>query len=125
MTMAEETKPPKLVFGQAGAGIVVPVDCEISVPTADGEGQRQILTGRFQVMGQSEINAFYASGGGGDPALLRAALKGFADFTDEEGKPVDDDVAVPAMLELPYVRLGLIQGYFQMLQGRPGKLEKN
>jgi hypothetical protein len=118
--MSEKTK---LVFKkEIGAGAW---PCTISVPQDDGARQEQMITPRFRVIPQSEIDELYTPEafrrGNSDAVLMQKVVAGFDGLKDESGEPVPDDVAKATLLGIPYVVDGLTRGYSEMLGRRTAK----
>ncbi len=102
--------------------------CTIRVPLEGGKHQDQELTPRFRIITQGRINEFFSphTGDGapkGDAALLAEVIDGFDGLKDDQGSPVPDEVAKQSLLSLPYVIVGLVRGYLDMIGG--GRTAKN
>jgi hypothetical protein len=97
--------------------------CKISVPLDGGKFEEQELKALFRVLPMSRVAevlkpSVASLGQSGDVLLLKECLAGFEDLQDSSGARVPDDKAIPAMLEIPYVVIGLVRGYYDMVQGR-------
>lgn len=114
----------KLVFKKDIGLIAWP--CTIRVPQDGGGHQEQQLVPRFKVIAQERIETLYGAaartaGDNPDTSLLGDVIDGFDGFKDETGAPVPDADAIAWAVATPYVRDGLIAGYFDMLGRRAAK----
>jgi len=119
------------VFKDTPGVIVWP--CKISVPLDGGGFQEQELKARFKVIDNDRFDELAGTPVSraigntegvkkqGDRPLLEEVLVGFADFRNAGGAVVDDAVAIPAMLALPYAVAGLVRGYMEMVGLRAAK----
>ncbi|HSV16392.1 MAG TPA: hypothetical protein VLI90_19165 [Tepidisphaeraceae bacterium] len=99
-------------------------------PLNGGGFSEELLTAKFEVISDGDYAELVGSPLSrlstpdkpqGDLPLLQRALKGFEGLSDEDHKAVPDDVAVPVLLAQPYVVVGLVRGYMEMLGKRATK----
>jgi hypothetical protein len=102
----------------------------VQKPLDGGGFSEEQLTARFEVIGDEEYaelvgNPLSRIGTPdkpqGDLPLLKRVLMGFDGLHDEHHKVVPDDVAMPVLLAEPYVVVGLVRGYMEMLGKRIAK----
>ena len=83
----------------------------IKVPV-DGGFDEQTIRATFEVITDDEFASFDTMTAEGLKDLVRKILVRLDDMVDEQGKPLpySDDLR-DQLLELPYMRLGLLRGY--------------
>ena len=92
----------------------------VNVPVDGGKTQPHVFTGSFLLMDQDELNALVALG---DKAVIKSVLKGWGDdVSDANGKALKfNDKNLNAVLKIAYLRNGIIDSYYNMINGVEAK----
>ncbi|MGH6879278.1 hypothetical protein [Hypericibacter sp.] len=92
-----------------------PVD--VDQPVDGGGTETRQFTAHFQLLPQSEIDAVFA-GNGTDATLLNQVLVGWGGITIEDGGEIRfDEIRRAALVDIPYVRRGLMRAYIACISG--------
>ena len=84
----------------------------VLVPVDDGH-QEQSMKVRYRVRTVDDLNAHDRSTPEGTEAFLRSIIVRFEDVVDEDGVEMPSDEAlVDRLLAFPFVRMAVVQGYF-------------
>lgn len=91
---------------------------EIKVPS-DGGHDLQDMQVTFRVLPDEEIEAFDMRTSRGEREFLAAAVVGFDDVEDEQGKKLPYSHTLrDRLIGLAYVRVALINAYYAALMGK-------
>lgn len=92
-------------------------DVAVSVPVDDGHAEETLRT-RFRVLPDVEADAFDLRQPEGQRSFLEAAVVGFSDLVDAEGKHLDCTPALRGrLLDTPYIRTALVLAYVRAVAG--------
>lgn len=95
---------------------------EIQIPQDGGRYTTAEFDARFRILPQSEIDAIIETaqnGTGQDEALMSRVLIGWARVEGEDGGPLAySEEAKRALLDIPYVRIGIARAFFNSIRGR-------
>ena len=95
----------------------------LKVPNEKGGCDQVQFTARFKVMPQSRLNSLIEAEAE-QTALLREAVIGWDKVADEDGNPVAfTDEALAALLEISYIRIGLMGAYLEATSNGTYKLK--
>lgn len=86
----------------------VPVEAPV-----DGGHEKQSLRVTYGVMGDEELGTFDMNDRASSSAFLRKVVLHFDDVVGADKQPVSfSDRVRDALIDLPYVRLAMVKGYF-------------
>ena len=89
----------------------------VMVPADGGGHDEQTLKVRFRVRAVDDLNQHDRMTPEGTEAFLRAIVVRFEDVVGEDGEPIpSSDDLTEQLLALPFVRMAVVQGYFNAVQ---------
>lgn len=95
-------------------------DVKVQVPV-DGRHVEQRFTAQFKQVDRSRFTDL-RDDPESEQALLRDVLLGWEGIADENGETIAfSDEARDALLEIPYVRLAVVEAFFEGISGRKRK----
>lgn len=89
----------------------------VMIPHDGGQREGQ-FTARFRALTRSEEEAFDRTTAAGTDDLLRSIVVGWEGLADDDGLAMDFSPAnLNMLLDLQYIRFGLVQAYFSAVSG--------
>lgn len=95
----------------------------IAKPVDGGRVQKHEVTMDFVLLSQEEVDeqveASRASGESSDVDILRRVVRKLGGFKDADGNSIEySEALLEKVLRIPYIRIGMIQAYFQASAGQ-------